>query len=1044
MGFTGASYNATFVHHLKNKKMYRLLFLLCVLNSFKAQAQIDPKNIKNIPVVSPKILKEMDISPAKIFGDYDDFYLIGNFSNENRVFAKDPASNKIAGADDINEKTNIRWTAKINTDGTVTICNKFDNSKKLIENTDIAAIISQGTSIRNTGSAGGTLATIRNSQILYIDTSTNNRITNKWFLKKISGTEHWLIYPNRRDSFKINVLLYKDVPFNTISWNFESLTGWETAEGSSTNHAFTGQPSGVNHIPFYNTPVIPPMPLGGSYWQGLEDQFFALTATKENRYINTARPGTNRWALPDDTKTGVLVSKPFLLCSKRMNYNIGGTNDINNIKFELYKKLPSAEPGAVSFSDGYYAPVPAAIRTGHNNDVTRGVMLSLDNFKYSICRIKITDNSSAGHILVSNIDFKDTYRSESIPPNPAAAFPQKPIWGAIDMHTHPVSYMGMGGKLMHGQLDGDPAIALGNCNCTHGGWGTDNTCGNYLRAEIVNLVDEHDTANQFRPNPIKSLQNFIDHPLDGITINPNDLKVPHNDHYHDGYPALIRWPAQSSMIHQQMWFEWLQRANQGGLKAIIALTINSEVLAKALGADGQTDDKSTADRQIAEITAFAARHPSFLGIARNPAEMRSIINSGRMAIIIGMEVDHIGNFYANATVTETMIRDEIASLKRRGVSYIFPIHAVDNKFGGAAAYKFLFNYANKFATGQPLSGSFTAHTLPPVLPGNFMKVEHAPDSRIGFGYSSILNDTLRVISRTLVEMVELGGLPPIPPIPPLPDPVLTAASQTVWSAANAAIVTANTAIIPVMTTLKASTQYQLLKKYFLDVSPEMDEYRSIEPGHRNSLGLTDIGKFTIKELMRQGMMIDMDHSSEKSVNDIIRIAVQNDYPVNAGHNSLRANRNDNEKTRTKQQLDSIRITGGMFGIGWENQTPADFNTIYSNHLLAMGNKNTTFGSDIDGYAATPKKPVSAAKFINYTDGVPTGDLLTRCRMGGASLRSWDYNTEGMAHIGLVPDFFEALKKDGMSLEKLNQLFLSAEYFAQMWEKCERRAPLVER
>ena len=50
----------------------------------------------------------------------------------------------------------------------------------------------------------------------------------------------------------------------------------------------------------------------------------------------------------------------------------------------------------------------------------------------------------------------------------------------------------------------------------------------------------------------------------------------------------------------------------------------------------------------------------------------------------------------------------------------------------------------------------------------------------------------------------------------------------------------------------------------------------------------------------------------------------------------------------------------------------------------------------------------------------------------------------MAHIGLYPDFFEALKKDGMSLGLLHQFFLGAENFIQMWEKCERRAPLVER
>jgi len=59
-----------------------------------------------------------------------------------------------------------------------------------------------------------------------------------------------------------------------------------------------------------------------------------------------------------------------------------------------------------------------------------------------------------------------------------------------------------------------------------------------------------------------------------------------------------------------------------------------------------------------------------------------------------------------------------------------------------------------------------------------------------------------------------------------------------------------------------------------------------------------------------------------------------------------------------------------------------------------------------------------------------------------SPRVWDYNREGMAHIGMVPDFFQALKKAGASTQQLNALFLSAEHFAQMWEKCERAAPAV--
>src|SRR4030095_5972810 len=106
-------------------------------------------------------------------------------------------------------------------------------------------------------------------------------------------------------------------------------------------------------------------------------------------------------------------------------------------------------------------------------------------------------------------------------------------------------------------------------------------------------------------------------------------------------------------------------------------------------------------------------------------------------------------------------------------------------------------------------------------------------------------------------------------------------------------------------------------------------------------------------------------------------------------------------------------------------------SIFGRHLAIMGGKNMTFGSDIDGYAATPKKP-AAGQLINYTNRSQP-DFLEQYRMPGSS-RVWDYNTEGMAHIGMVPDFFQALKEAGVTTAQLNALFLSAEYFAQMWDK----------
>jgi microsomal dipeptidase-like Zn-dependent dipeptidase len=243
------------------------------------------------------------------------------------------------------------------------------------------------------------------------------------------------------------------------------------------------------------------------------------------------------------------------------------------------------------------------------------------------------------------------------------------------------------------------------------------------------------------------------------------------------------------------------------------------------------------------------------------------------------------------------------------------------------------------------------------------------------------------------------------------------------------------------------SDYQILKRYYFDAYPEARTYDgitltpTIKGGHRNANGLTAEGEFAVEEMMRQGMMIDMDHASEKSVTGIMRLAMINDYPVNSGHNGIRTGPGCNENTRTAGQLDTVRRVGGMLGVGWGENTAAGFNQSLKLAYTAAGGKNIALGSDINGFVATPGPPESNAQFINYTNSAST-DYIQKYTMPGS--RSWDFNTDGVAHYGLVPDFFQGMKKAGAETNVLNSFFLGAEWFAQMWEKCERRAPAVRR
>ena len=52
-------------------------------------------------------------------------------------------------------------------------------------------------------------------------------------------------------------------------------------------------------------------------------------------------------------------------------------------------------------------------------------------------------------------------------------------------------------------------------------------------------------------------------------------------------------------------------------------------------------------------------------------------------------------------------------------------------------------------------------------------------------------------------------------------------------------------------------------------------------------------------------------------------------------------------------------------------------------------------------------------------------------------RYWDFNTDGMAHYGLMPDFLQDLRNIGLGPDKLTPLFRSAEDYIQMWEKAQK-------
>lgn len=956
------------------------------------------------------------------------------------------------------------------------------------------------------------------------------------------------------------------------NWGFErGLSGW-----TKTGTAFDVQPTYGDNV---KAARVKPVSLGGDYWIdlpypiGIRGSYWIGTYEKRRRARDTYG------ATQGDRPTGTLTSAKFKLSSdtRFISFLIGGGDDRDRLRLELLD--------ASGTTPAPLAGIPP--KTGHDSEVLRRDwwdVSALDKTKDYVFRI--TDNATGGwgHINVDDLRFESsdpasTRRANgqplvfetSIDGRRVWSDYDAPLWGAADLHTHPMSHLSMGKKMMHGAPDigslipagtqklGDGcnardvrarsvADALGDCSATHGGWGTDNTCGDHLRAFAINVGfdsdfvhavpmphdakcaagEEYDAGLCYKPcrsgfhglGPMCHKDcpagfrddglycakpasygrgtgyalSFGELNLDGamarcsrdhrqgceqhgLIVYPKcranfhnvaccvcspdcppgmtDIGVScqkngsytrgvgkpppsnvHGDHPHAGYPGFMHWPHFSSKAHQQMYVDWIERAHQGGLRVLVALAVNNELLAEVVRGDAPKDDKRAADLQIDEIRAFVGRH-DFMREVRTAAEFRKAIKDGKLAVIVGLEVDNIGNFnIGNPTLAADAeaVKREIRRLYGKGVRYIFPIHFADNVFGGTAVKGALFNLSNRFARTRPLPIGA------PYPVGFLYEVKTATDPDITFRLSADLfgkdGEWAHGLTFAAAQAV-LAALSAIP-FPPA--------------------FHATKCPVPV---LGCVDQFKLLSS-LMSPDPQWDVYQSVRGGHQNKRPLTQIGEIAITEMMRLGMIIDIDHMSDLAANRTLDIALEHDYPVNSGHTGFRdmpGQKSVNENMRSRAQLTKLGRLGGMMGVGWANGHAGDFLVAYrwgTSHASRAGAPGPalTLGSDINGFEGMPWPRHSPDREVQAhvkrpSSITPAAWNRSVSYRGSNALRqytfarkTWDYNVDGVAHIGLYPDIYQDLANLGMNQSERGQFFTAADAFARMWDKIEIRKTAV--
>jgi microsomal dipeptidase-like Zn-dependent dipeptidase len=119
-------------------------------------------------------------------------------------------------------------------------------------------------------------------------------------------------------------------------------------------------------------------------------------------------------------------------------------------------------------------------------------------------------------------------------------------------------------------------------------------------------------------------------------------------------------------------------------------------------------------------------------------------------------------------------------------------------------------------------------------------------------------------------------------------------------------------------------------------------------------GLTENGKLMVKKMEQKEMLVDVSHSSKKTIDDVLSIATK---PVVVSHTGVKGTC-DNNRNLTDEQIKAIAKTGGLIGIGfWETATCGeDAKSIAKAIRYAVnlaGIEHIGLGSDFDGAVKVP-------------------------------------------------------------------------------------------
>lgn len=562
----------------------------------------------------------------------------------------------------------------------------------------------------------------------------------------------------------------------------------------------------------------------------------------------------------------------------------------------------------------------------------------------------------------------DTNTSGQPAPNPAG--PAAPVEGFFEAHIHGMAYEFLGGELRCGQPWHRWGVEYALPNC-------------YEDGNMLNGLLEVGLAGQSPADPVAS--------YDPV-----------------GWPTFSYWPKHDTLTHEQYYYKWLERAHHGGLRLTTILLVENTALCQLFplkkNSCNEMDSVRLQAQRMFELQDYIDAQSGgpgegWLRIVTTPGQARQVINDGRLAIVLGIEVSELFDCRAPADqpqCTAESISESLREVADMGVRQMELINKFDNGLSGVTG--------DGGTTGMIVNqGQF-------LTSGHFWDFDTCPEEIDSEGYGHAHEGEQH-------DKTQLNF--------------------------NDDVAQGN------------ADEIDVLAAIILDQFGPASRPAPVYPAgpHCNTRGLTDLGRHLVGEMARYGILFDPDHMSAAGQREALDHL--EDVVIPAMHEQAE---NEGRPTRIPGVISSHSWGNDVIyqrifdldGVVAPRTTDADGfvgrylerRAWHEEHVPEGAFFGLGYGADTNGLGGQPG-PRDGDDYtpLPYDDGwqAPIGDVRIFQQVSG--VRTWDADTEGAANYGLFADWFKQLQlaaeeqggpelRDQLTRDMLN----GAEDYLRTWER----------